>query len=304
MIYIGNIADFHAEWARESILAGKPTVVEKPMTCSHADTKELIELAKDQQVFLMEGMWTRCFPAMKKLRQLIAMKEIGDIVHVQGDFGWKFPTDSPEERIWLPNSGGITMDVGMYIAQFGQVAFPGAKLKGVTATGTVMNGVDYSAMATVAYDRHAVQNSGSSSAITVVGDGMLQFALTGAANTEERCVFQGTKGRIVLDGPFHIPQRLSIHYDQERTGDEPLGDTIVHKFPLPNDPYGHEGWNNPGSIGFVHQIEEVGRALRDGKVECESFTWEDSMEVATIVDDIVHQVRGERGIIARQRALP
>jgi len=288
-VYVGTIADHHAEWARESILAGKATVVEKPMTLSYNETKELMDLAKEKNVFLMEGMWTRCFPAIRKLRQLISTSEIGPIIYAQGDFGWAFPTNSPDHRIWLPNSGGVTLDVGMYIAQLGQIAFPGGKVKDVTATGTVMNGVDYSVMATVTYERQNESERRS------VGDGILQMALTGAANTEERCVLQGTKGRIILDGPSHVPQRIRVLYNRGRGESK----EVVYDFPLPEDPYGE--WNNPGSIGFVHQINEVGKALREGKTECESFTWEDSLEVAQIIDGILCQVRGERDGMVRPR---
>lgn len=233
-------------------------------------------------------MWTRCFPAMQQLRRLIANSEIGTVIYAQCDFGWAFPTSKPtKDRIWLPDSGGITLDVGMYIAQLGAIAFPGSKLKDVQATGSVMNGVDYSVMATVTYDR---QNDSKSSS---VGDGMLQMALTGAANTEERCVIQGTKGRIIIDGPSHVPQRLRVLHDQGR-GD---ANEVVYDFPLPDDPFGE--WNNPGSIGFVHQINEVGKALREGRKECEHFTWKDSLEVAQIIDEIVYQVRGERNILIK-----
>ena len=281
MVYVGTIADHHAEWARESILAGKPTVVEKPMTLSHDTTRELVDLAAERNVFLMEGMWTRCFPAMKKLRRLVADGEVGRIVYAQADFGWAFPKSSPHDRIWLPNSGGVALDIGMYAAQLGRVAFPDATLNDVSATGTVKNGVDYTAMATVSYDRPGCDEG--------VGDGLLQMALTGASNTEERCVLQGTRGRIVIDGPFHVPTRLRVLHD---AGREVESEEVVYDFPLPEDPFGE--WNNPGSIGFVHQIDEVGRAVREGRLECESYTWEDSLEVARIVEEIVRQVRGER----------
>mmetsp|Transcript_17931 Transcript_17931/g.37373 ORF Transcript_17931/g.37373 Transcript_17931/m.37373 type:complete len:389 (+) Transcript_17931:39-1205(+) len=286
VVYIGTIADHHYEWTRESILAGKPTVVEKPMTLCADDTKELINLAKEKNVFLMEGMWTRCFPAMQKLRQIIASNEIGPIVYVQGDFGYSMANNGPEDRIWLPDSGGVTMDIGMYIAQFGRLAFPDGKLKDVFATGTVKNGVDHSVMATVTYERGDSRDGFGE-------DGLLQFALTGAANTEERMVLQGTKGRVVINGPFHVPQKMKVMYDQGR------GESTeqIFDFPLPDDPYG--AWNNPGSIGFVHQIREVGTALSRGKKECDSFTWNESLEVATVVDEIVRQVRGERPILRK-----
>ena len=280
VVYIGTTADHHFEWAKQSLRAGKPTVVEKPMTLRLSDTQELIDLARTNNTFLMEGMWTRCFPAMHKLRQIIASGELGQIVYCQGDFGWKFPTDQPNDRIWYKESGGVTLDIGMYCAQIGRVAFPGPgyQLKDVRATGTVKNGVDYSVMATVTYQHHDDET---------VEDGLLQFAVTGAANTEERLVIQGTKGRATLDAPFHVPERLRVHKDQGRGQTE----EVVYDYPLPNDPFGI--WNNPGSIGFFHQINEVGKAVREGKTECDLYTWNDSLEVALIVDEIVDQVRGE-----------
>ena len=88
VVYVATTADHHLEWAKQSLLAGKPTVVEKPMTLRLQDTQELIDLARTNNTFLMEGMWTRCFPAMHKLRQIIASGELGQIVYCQGDFGW------------------------------------------------------------------------------------------------------------------------------------------------------------------------------------------------------------------------
>lgn len=227
-------------------------------------------------------MWTRCFPAMKKLREIIRSNEIiGPVVYVQGDFGYSMANIPPNDRHWMPSSGGITLDVGMYIAQLGTLAFPNGKVKHVHATGNKMNGVDYSVMANVTYKRGGNEVNDQ--------DGMMQFVLTGAANTEERAVLQGTKGRVVIDGPFHIPQQLRVFRDLGR-GES---DETVYQFPLPDDPFGT--WNNPGSIGFVHQIDEVGKALREGKTQCDCFSWADSLEVAHIIDEVLIQVRGEEG---------
>jgi len=280
VVYVGTIADAHYELAKESLMAGKATVVEKPMGLSLGEVEGLVDIARERNVFLMEGMWTRCFPAIHKLRQLIATSAVGPIIYAQGDFGWAFPSDQPDDRIWLPRSGGVTLDIGMYLAQLGRIAFPDGTLKDVTATGTTKNGVDYTVSATVAYDRPNAEEED-------VGDGLLQMTLTGAANTEERCVLQGTRGRIVLDGPSHVPQRIRVVRDAGREG---RAEEVAYDYPLPEDPHGE--WNNPGSIGFVHQIEEVGRAVREGRVECESYTWEDSLEVARIIDGILGQVRG------------
>ena len=179
----------------------------------------------------------------------------------------------------------------MYIAQLGQVAFPNSSVKNVHATGNVKHGVDYTVSATVTYDRSISSDSGEES--SNIGDGLLQMMLTGAANTEERCIFQGTRGRIILDGPFHVPQRIRVQYD---VGRDTSSKEVVFDFPLPHDPYDGQ-WNNPGSIGFVHEINEVSNAVREGKLQCDSYTWDDSLQAAKIIDEIVYQVRGKREVV-------
>lgn len=52
-VYVGSIADYHFPLAAQSILAGKPTVVEKPLTLRYGDTKSLVQLARQKNTFLM-----------------------------------------------------------------------------------------------------------------------------------------------------------------------------------------------------------------------------------------------------------
>lgn len=52
-------------------------------------------------IYYREGLWTRCFPAMRKVQQLIDSNEIGKVVAVQADFGWSTAkNNSPEDRIF------------------------------------------------------------------------------------------------------------------------------------------------------------------------------------------------------------
>ena len=80
-------------------------------------------------------------------------------------------------------------------------------------------------------------------------NGMLQFYVTGAANTEERVLIQCENGRIVLDAPAHVPQKVRVFRDIGRGSSK----EEVFDFPLPDDSY--TTWNYPGSIGFTHQVE-------------------------------------------------
>ena len=59
VIYIGTIADTHKELAQMALENKKPTVVEKPSTTCYADTKALVDLAKENQVFFLYVLLTR-----------------------------------------------------------------------------------------------------------------------------------------------------------------------------------------------------------------------------------------------------
>ncbi len=120
--------------------------------------------------------------------------------------------------------------------------------------------------------------------------GMLQFYVTGAANTEERVTIQGTRGRIVLDSPAHVPEKVRLLKDAGR------GKTteVEHDFTMPDDSFGAP-WFYPGSVGFTYEIQEVCKALRADKKECDQFTWNNSIQLATMIDEIIRQTRGEVG---------
>lgn len=271
VVYVGSIADYHFPLAAKSILANKPTVVEKPLSLSYKDTKSLVQLSRQKNVFLMEGMWTRCFPALHKVQHLIRTGEIGRVVAVQADFGWSTANSGPDDRIWNPNSGGMTLDIGMYMAQVGQVAYPGEEVELIQSMGNKRNGVDHTVMSTIQYSN----------------GGMLQFYVTGEANTEERVMIQGTKGRIAIDPAAHVPTVVRLQKDEGRGAAQ----ESVFEYPLPDDSY--TSWNYPGSIGFTYQIQAVGEALRKGEKECRYFTLDDSLQVAAILDTVLQQVHDD-----------
>lgn len=53
-VYIGTPHTFHYENAKAALLAGKHVLCEKPFTFDLQELDELIEIAKEQKLFLME----------------------------------------------------------------------------------------------------------------------------------------------------------------------------------------------------------------------------------------------------------
>ena len=102
-------------------------------------------------------MWTRFLPAIEKVQKSIASGDIGTIVSVQGDFGWKnIDCPYPQHQIWSPNSGGMTMDIGMYMAQFGQVAYPQQQfeIERIQAMATRKHKIDQTDLVNIMYSKY------------------------------------------------------------------------------------------------------------------------------------------------------
>ena len=47
------------------------------------ETKEMLDLAKEKNLFLMEAIWSRVQPSYLKLKEEIEKSSIGEVSHVQ-----------------------------------------------------------------------------------------------------------------------------------------------------------------------------------------------------------------------------
>lgn len=75
---------------------------------SFDDPSGFDQQAKEKGLFLMEGMWTRFFPAMSKVRELINEGVIGDVVAVHSDFGFNGDdvANYPDHQLYNRRLGG------------------------------------------------------------------------------------------------------------------------------------------------------------------------------------------------------
>lgn len=112
-VYVATTHPQHHAPARAALLAGKAVLVEKPMTVSLAATEDLLDLAAQRSVFLMEAYWTRFLPGTIALLDTIARGEVGEVLGVHADFG--FPAPDTLARFHDPAIGGGSLfDLGPY----------------------------------------------------------------------------------------------------------------------------------------------------------------------------------------------
>lgn len=120
-IYIATPHNFHFEQAAAALKAGKHVLCEKPITVSPEQCEQLIQLAGENNRFLMEGMWSYFLPTILKAKEWVNSGRIGKIHQVKADFG--YPVKFVEgDRMYNPAlAGGCLLDMGIYtlaIAQY------------------------------------------------------------------------------------------------------------------------------------------------------------------------------------------
>ena len=77
LIYIATPHSHHYDITKEALLAGKPCLVEKAFMANARQTEEILTIAREQNVFLAEAIWTRYQPAVGIVRNLISSGRIG-----------------------------------------------------------------------------------------------------------------------------------------------------------------------------------------------------------------------------------
>ena len=87
------------------------------------DVAALYAAAAAGRTFLMEGVWTRCFPATAKARELLRGGAIGDVVAVQAEFGDAIANGCPDGVRGSAATGGMGRDIGVYLAEKALLAF-------------------------------------------------------------------------------------------------------------------------------------------------------------------------------------
>ncbi len=112
-IYLATPNHVHAAQALQSIAAGKPVLVEKPVATTSADAEAVFSAAAARKVFAMEAMWTRFLPAAQKAKQLLTDGVIGVPQRVEADLAF-FHDPVTEPRFYQPDGGGAALDLGVY----------------------------------------------------------------------------------------------------------------------------------------------------------------------------------------------
>jgi len=249
VIYVATPHSLHRENSLLCLNAGKPVLCEKPFTINAAEARDVIALAREKKLFLMEAMWTRFIPAVAKVRALIAEGAIGEVRMLQSHFGFRADPDDAG-RLSAPElGGGSLLDVGVYPIAFAHMVFGGAPERIVSMAHLGRDGVDEQAAFTLGFKGGALAVCTSAISTTTPYDTYIL----------------GTTGMIKLHAPFWCSEKVTLIPE---SGDETSFDR-----PLQGN-------------GFNWEAAAVMQCLRDGKLEHPLMSHDETIQIMETMDTI------------------
>lgn len=168
-IYVATPHSHHHANTLLALGAGKHVLCEKPMAVNAEQAREMIAMARQQGLFLMEAMWTRFLPAWVDIKARLDAGEFGAIRSLQADFGIERAYD-PQHRLFNPDlAGGALLDLGIYPLALAFWLF--GKPSSTTSWAQLADtGVDRRAAMTLTYDNGRFAQLSTASDVWSMGD--------------------------------------------------------------------------------------------------------------------------------------
>jgi len=263
VVYVSTIHPSHFECCRLALSNGKHVLCEKPLTLNAKEAHELADLAKKNNCYFQEAMWTRDFPIMVKIRELLKQGAIGDVVTVHADFGFK---DRGIPRLSQPElGGGALLDIGVYVIAFASMIFGPQKPNSIKASGNVdSNNVDHTTAIILTY-----------------GKNIASLFCTIESETSKTATIYGSKGSITVQKPFWCPEKMILR----KTGEEDQEFHIPHP-----QPSGAVKLEFTHGNAMVYQVKNTLKCLNAGLKESPTMTIQESLNIMEIMDEVRKQI--------------
>ena len=255
-VYIGVTTNAHFELVMLCLDLGVPILCEKPMFTDMEQAKAGLAKAAEKKIFLMEAMWSRFLPAVKKAKQWVEEGKIGTPTYSNLGIANLMKKD-PEDRFYSAAlGGGSAYDLGVY---------------GYDITTFVLGDIpidqveEYSIWSETGVDieNHVVMR---------YPDTIATFDSSFISVLDERLIVCGDAGMLIVPHSHYATE--AFLYDSNRN--------LVEHFK-----------DEETVNGFVYEIMEVIRCVREGKLESPVITHQDTI-ASTLLYDKVNAHKPER----------
>ena len=248
VVYIATPHVLHRDNSLLCLEAGIPVLCEKPFAMNRLEVLDMVTKAREKKTFLMEALWTRFMPTTRKILELIEQGEIGNILSVKADFGFK-PSFDPEGRLFNRDlGGGSLLDIGIYPVFLALLIMGRPKdILAMANMGETEIDVDCGMLFQYADGRMAHLHS------------------TILAETKTEAFIYGDKGTIHIHSRWHEPSWFSLI----KNGGRPQN---FHFDYISN--------------GYHYEAEEVVKCLAEGKTESDLLPLSFSIDLIEVLDEI------------------
>lgn len=245
-VYIATPHSFHKSHSILCLQHKKAVLCEKPFAMNLDEVEEMITVAKENNVLLMEALWTYFLPHYRYVLDIFESKKFGELKEIKADFGFKAVYDLESRLVNKDIGGGSLLDIGIYpiFSALSTLGIPDEIKADATFFDT---GADSSCKIEFNY-----KNAKANLKSTLIED------------TETAAVFTFDNAIVKINRMFHQPSTVTIINSQNQ-------ETID---------FGYT------TFGYNFETEHFNQLLRDNKKESDIMTFNFSRKLIKTLDNV------------------
>lgn len=247
LVYVATPHSHHHAHMLMALEYGKHVICEKAFTMNGQQAREVVEKAREKNLYVAEAIWTRYMPSRQVIQSVLESGIIGTPNTLTGNLSYPI---SNKVRIIEPElAGGALLDIGIYGLNFALMHF-GTDIDRVeSAVQMTEKGVDSMETITLFYK-----------------DGRMAVLTHSIyCRSDRKGIIHGDKGYMVVEN-INNPQSLSV-YDTE--------DCLLASYDFSDQISGYE-----------FEFREAVRQIRAGKIESDSMPFGDTLYVMDFMDSL------------------
>jgi len=248
IVYIATPHPMHHRDSKMCLEAGKHVLCEKAFTMNAQEAEDLINMAREKQLFLMEAMWTRFFPIHVRIREILAAGTLGElqglVIHHNYMGLPELPDSYPDEL-----GMGTFMDqapYGMGLAY--SILGPPVRTTGIGTFGS--RGLN-------------LQVSG---VFEHQGGKLTTWMASRTTYDVKEAVIIGSEGKIEIHAPWYKPTAMTVHVKGK--------DPEFIEYPL------------NGFVGYEYEAMAVMDAIQAGELECDIMPLDETLAIMKSMDSM------------------
>lgn len=246
-VYIATINATHASLIQQCAAAHKAVLCEKPSVLTEQEAIAVQKAAEENQVLVMEGMWTNFLPATAVVKQWMDGGKIGKVRNLSLSFCFH---DSGTSRRLFDRElgGGGIYDVGVYCIEYAMHLLGQAPVECKVMAQMTQGGVDEFAVVLLRFP----------------GDVIVDCRAGVTLSSDNEGVIHGDNGRIRV-GNFWVDNECTLCDESGKIVEQYIGDK---------------------GNGFVYEIRHFNSLLRAGKLQSDVMPLELTRNCAKVYDAV------------------